>query len=162
MKPKQYGSDYKIQICRGTNLYYDMLCEPKSSDSEQKEVDNISGNQHREKLVCQQCAQDKALQMKIEEGRYQKNLISYVEDYYKLNPEYQYNGIIQVQNEFNKQKSNYQTNSQKYYFSTTFYDHSNVLASNIVCNFSRNKLDKCYYSHQFTLHIPQQIIPHSG
>ena len=44
VKPKQDDSDWKFQTYRSTNLAYDMLCEPKSSDNEEKEGDNISGN----------------------------------------------------------------------------------------------------------------------
>ena len=44
MKPKQDDSDWKFQTHRGTNLAYDMLCEPISSDNEEKEGDNLSRN----------------------------------------------------------------------------------------------------------------------
>ena len=44
VKPKQDDSDWKFQTCRGTNLAYDMLYEPKSSDNKEKEGDNSSGN----------------------------------------------------------------------------------------------------------------------
>ena len=67
MKPKQDDPDWIFQTYRGTNVDYEMLCEPTSSENEEKEGDNISGNSlfklivfttNIEKiLVYQQCAQ---------------------------------------------------------------------------------------------------------
>ena len=37
-------SGCKFQTYRGTILVYSMLCEPASSDNEEKEVDNIISN----------------------------------------------------------------------------------------------------------------------
>ena len=75
VKPKQDYSDWIFQTYRGTNLDYDMLCDPTSSDNEEKEGDNLSSNhlmnQKRfttniEKvLVCQKFAQEKAVKMKL-------------------------------------------------------------------------------------------------
>ena len=58
-----------------------MSCDPISSDNEEKEGDNISGNSLINLntlttnteifLVLQQFSQEKALQMKLEEERYQ-------------------------------------------------------------------------------------------
>ena len=76
VKPKQDYSDWIFKTYRGTNLDYYMLCEPTSSDNEEKEGDNISSNRpvnlivlttNIEKiLVYQQCAHYKDLRMKIE------------------------------------------------------------------------------------------------
>ena len=44
VKPKQDYSDWIFQTYRGTNLDYDMLCEPTSSDNEEKEGDGLSNN----------------------------------------------------------------------------------------------------------------------
>ena len=51
MNPKEDDSEWKFETTsrigndRGTNLAYDvLLCEPISSDNEQKEGDNLSGN----------------------------------------------------------------------------------------------------------------------
>ena len=41
---KKVYSNWKYQTYMGANLDYDMLCEPKSSDNEKKEVDNLRGN----------------------------------------------------------------------------------------------------------------------
>ena len=64
----------RIGNYRGTSLAYDMLCEPISSDEEDKELDNITGNclvniqnltaNMKKFLVCKKCPQDKALQIK--------------------------------------------------------------------------------------------------
>ena len=71
-----------------------MLCELACLDNEEKEGDNISGNRlinlkisttNKGKVfVCQKCAQEKDLQMKLEEERYQESFIYYVETYYYL------------------------------------------------------------------------------
>ena len=42
--PKQDDPEWKFQSYRGTNLAYDILCEPICSDNENKEGDNLSGN----------------------------------------------------------------------------------------------------------------------
>ena len=42
--PKQDDPEWKFQTDRGTNLAYDMLYEPISSDNEEKDGYNISGN----------------------------------------------------------------------------------------------------------------------
>ena len=44
VKLKEDDSEWNFHIYRGTNLAYDMLCDPISSDNEDKEGDNISGN----------------------------------------------------------------------------------------------------------------------
>ena len=74
-----------------------MLYEPTSSYNKEKEGENPSYNRllnlkilttNMEKfLVCQQCAHEKVLQMKLEEARYQENFISYIEAYYYLTTE---------------------------------------------------------------------------
>ena len=60
----------------GTNLSYGMLYEPIGPYYEDKQGDNLSSNcfvnlktdnKHREILVHQKCAKDKALQIKIYE-----------------------------------------------------------------------------------------------
>ena len=44
MKPKQDDSGCKFHTYRGTNLSYDILCEPTSSYNEEKEGDDLSNN----------------------------------------------------------------------------------------------------------------------
>ena len=43
-------------------------------------------------LVCRQCAQEKALQIKSEEEMYRGNFISYVEAYCEITHMYEQNG----------------------------------------------------------------------
>ena len=42
--PKQDDPYRKLHTCRGTNLDYDMLCQPTISYNEEKEGDNLSSN----------------------------------------------------------------------------------------------------------------------
>ena len=70
--------------------------------------------------------------MKLVDKRFQDNFISYVDTYYDLNPTNEKKGIRQIHHNFNKQKSNRQKSSHEDYFSMTFSDHSNGLASTIV------------------------------
>ena len=44
VKLKEDDSEWNFHIYRGTNLAYDMLCDPISSDNEDKEGDKISSN----------------------------------------------------------------------------------------------------------------------
>ena len=44
VNPKQDDSDWNFQTYKGSNLSYEISCEPKSSDDEYKEGDNLSGN----------------------------------------------------------------------------------------------------------------------
>ena len=41
--PKQDYPEWTFQNYRGTNLDYNMSCEPKSLDDEEKEGDDLSG-----------------------------------------------------------------------------------------------------------------------
>ena len=61
MNPKQKYADWEFQTYMGSTLTYDKLCEPKTSDNEKKEGDNITGNrlinkkndnQQRDFFVC--------------------------------------------------------------------------------------------------------------
>ena len=89
-----------------------MLCEPTSSDNEEKEGYDISGNHlinlktlttnTENILVLQQCANEKDAPMKLEEKRYQENLISYVEAYYEVTPTCEQKGIRQLHHDFNR------------------------------------------------------------
>ena len=74
---KQDDPEWKFQTYRGTNLCYEMLCEPTSSDNEEKEEDKLNSylpinlkllTTNLEKiLVSLQFTEDKALQIKLEE-----------------------------------------------------------------------------------------------
>ena len=81
--PKDDDKEWKFQTYKGTNLAYDMLREPTCLDHKEKKEDNLSGRRLINLkilttnieifCVCQQCVNDKALQMKLEEEIYQKS-----------------------------------------------------------------------------------------
>ena len=90
---KKDDKDWTFQTYMGTNLAYDMLCEPSSSDNEEKDGDYLSSNRlinmkllatnkYIYFFVSQQCANGKAVNMKLEEERDQEKFIYYVEAYY--------------------------------------------------------------------------------
>ena len=58
--------------------------------------------------------------MKLEEERYQKNFISYVDTYYNVTLTYEQKGLRQLHHDFNKQKINHQTSYYEDYFIMTF------------------------------------------
>ena len=90
VKPKDDDSDWTLQTYKDIILDFEMLYEPTISDNEEKEGDNCSGNHLvnpkklttsiDKSLVCQQCVQEKFLQIKIGEEKNQKNCISYIEE----------------------------------------------------------------------------------
>ena len=69
-----------------------MMCESVNSDQEETEGDVLNGNRiislknlitNIDKfLVCKKCAQERELQIKLEEERYVEKFIDYVEDYF--------------------------------------------------------------------------------
>ena len=88
-----------------------MFYEPTCLDNKQKQGDNLSSNRLINLkiltnnidnfLVFRQCEQEKAPQMKLEEERFQENLISYVKTYYDLNPMNEKKGIRQMHHDSN-------------------------------------------------------------
>ena len=72
---KHNDNDRKLQIYKGNNLGYDMLCESVNSDQEEKEGDLLNGNRIinlnnlitniDNVLVCKECAQERDLQIKL-------------------------------------------------------------------------------------------------
>ena len=73
-----------------------MLCESVNSDQEEKEGDLLNGNciislnnliiNIDKILVCKECAQERDLQIKLEEERDHEKCVDYVEDYFQLTP----------------------------------------------------------------------------
>ena len=73
-----------------------MMCESINSVQEEKEGDVLNGNRiinlnnlitNIDKfLVCKECAQERELQIKIEEERDVEKFIDFVEDYFQLTP----------------------------------------------------------------------------
>ena len=72
---KQDDPEWKFHTYRVNNLFYDMLCDPTSSDNEEKEGDNLSGNclinlkklttDIEKPLVCRKFSQGKGIQLKL-------------------------------------------------------------------------------------------------
>ena len=85
---KQNANDWKFQTYTGTNLGYDMRCDSVKSYHEEKEGDLLNGNciinlknlitNIDNFLVCKECAQERELQIKLEEERYLEKFIDYV------------------------------------------------------------------------------------
>ena len=92
------GGDWKFHSYKGTNLGYDMMCESVNSGQEEKEGDVLNGNHiinlknfitnMDNVLVCKECAQERGLQIKLEEERDVENFVDYAEAYFQLTPPY--------------------------------------------------------------------------
>ena len=73
-----------------------MMCESVSSDQEEKEGDVLNGNHIINLknlitnidifLVCKGCAQERELQINLEEEIDVEKFVDYVEDYFQLTP----------------------------------------------------------------------------
>ena len=73
-----------------------MMCESVNSDKEEKEGDVLNGNRIINLknlitnidnfLVCKECAQERELQIKLEEERDVEKFIDCVEAYFQLTP----------------------------------------------------------------------------
>ena len=85
-------------------------------------------------LVCQKCAHDKALQMKLEDERYQGKFISYADNYYDITLTNEEKGIRKLHHDFNKQTSKFQISYNEDYLRMDFSEHSNGISYTIVCN----------------------------
>ena len=93
-----------------------MMCKSVNSDQEEKEGDVPNGNRiinpknlitNIDKfMVCKECAQERELQIKLEEERDAYKLIDYVEDYFQLTPPDEQKGVGELHEDFNKQTYN--------------------------------------------------------
>ena len=73
-----------------------MMCESVNFDQEEKEGDVLNGNHIINQkdfitnidnsLVCNDCAQERELQIKLEEEKYVENFFDYVEANFRLTP----------------------------------------------------------------------------
>ena len=80
-----------------------MMCEYVNSGQEEKEGDVINGNRIINLnnlitnidnfLVCKECAQERELQIKLEEERDVEKFIDYVEDDFQLTPSDEQKGV---------------------------------------------------------------------
>ena len=64
-------------------------------------------------LVCKQCAQERELQIKLEEERDVEDFVDYVEAYFQLTPSDEQKGLRELYEDFNKQTYNRQTTSHQ-------------------------------------------------
>ena len=58
--------------------------------------------------MCKECAQERDLQIKLEEERDQENFVEYVEAYFHLTPSDEQKEIRELHEDFNKQTYNRQ------------------------------------------------------
>ena len=61
--------------------------------------------------MCKECAQERELQIKLEEERDVENFIDNVEAYFQLTPRDEQKGVRELHEDFNKQTYNCQTTS---------------------------------------------------
>ena len=113
-------------------------------------------------LVCKECAQERELQIKLEEERDVENFIDYVEAYFQLTPPDEKKGVRGIYEDFNKQTYNRQTTSNQDSFCMSISEHKNGLASTIYFKCNRKKQDKRLSNHHFPLHLPEKTKYHSS
>ena len=116
------NDDWKFHGYKGANLGYDMMCESVNSDQEEKEGDVLNGNRIINLknlitnmdifLVCKECAQEREIQIKLEEEPDVENFIDYVEAYFQITPPDEQKGVRELHEDFNKQTYNRQTTSR--------------------------------------------------
>ena len=148
------------------------MCESVNSDQEEKEGDVINGNliinlnnfitNIDNVLVCKDCAQERELQIKLEEERDVENFINYVENYFQLTPSNEQKGVRELHEDINKQTYNRKTNSHQDSLCMSISEHSNGLASTIYFKCKRGKQDKRLSNHHFLLRLPQKTKHHSS
>ena len=128
-----------------------MLCESVNSYQKEKEGDLLKGNRimnlknlitNIDKfLVCKECAQGRALQIKSQEGKEKENFAAYVEAYFRLTPSDGQKRISELHQDLKNQKSHNQRIYHQYLFRRFTYDHTNGLDSTIEfrCNRGNNR-----------------------
>ena len=107
-------------------------------------------------LVCKESAQERELQIKLEEERDVENFIDYVEDYFQLTPSDEQKGVREIHQGVNKQTYNRQKTSHQDSFCMSIYKQSNGIASTIDLKCNRKKQDKRLSNHHFPLHLPEK------
>ena len=141
--------NWKFHGYKGTNLGYDMMCEPVNSDQEEKEGDELNGNRIINPkhlitnvdnfLVCKECAPKRELQIKLEEERDAEKFIDCVEAYFQLTPPDKQKKVKELYEDFNKQTYTRQTTSHQDSFCMSISEHSNGLASTIEFKCNKKK-----------------------
>ena len=137
-----------------------MMCESVNSDQEEKEGDVLNGNRIINLndfitsidnfLVCKECAQERELQIKLEQETDVEKIIDCVEAYFQLTPSDEQKVVRELYEDFNKQTYNRQTTSHEDSFCMSISEHSNGLALTIEFKCNKKKQDK-RLSNQYDL-----------
>ena len=112
--------------------------------------------------MCKKYAQERELQIKLEEEIDVEKFIDYVEDYFQLTPSDEQKGVRELHEDFKKKTYNRQTTSHQDSLSMYISEHSNGLASTIDFKCNRKKQDKCLSNRHFPLHLPQKTKHYSS
>ena len=126
-----------------------MLCESINSDQEEKDADLLNGNRiinlnnlitNIDKfLVCKECAQERDLQIKLDEKRDVENFVDSVEVNFQLTSSDEQKGIRELHEDFKKQTYNLQITSHQDLFCMSISEHSNGIASTIEFKCNKKK-----------------------
>ena len=148
-----------------------MMCESVNSDQKEKEGDVLNGNRIINLknlitnidifLVWKECAQEKELQIKLEEERDVEKFIDCAEASFRLTPPDEQKVVRELYEDFNKQTNNRQTTSHQDSFCMSISEHSNGLDSTIEFKCNNKKQYKRLSNHHFPLRFPQQTKNHS-
>ena len=111
--------------------------------------------------MCKECAQERELQIKLEEERDVEKFIDYVEDYFQLTPPDEQKGVRELYEYFKKETYNRQTNYNQDSLFMSISKHSNGIAYTIECKCDKKKQDKRLSNHHFPLPLPQRTKHHS-
>ena len=112
-------------------------------------------------LLCKECAQERELQIKLEEERYVEKFIDCVEAYFQLTPPDEQKVERELYENNNKQTYNRQTTYHKDSFCVSISEHNNGLDSTIEFNCNKKKQYKRLSNHHFPLRLLQQTKHHS-
>ena len=126
-----------------------MMCESVNYDQEEKEGDVLNSNRIINLnnlitnivkfLVCKECAQERELQIILEEERDVENFIDYVEAYFQLTPPDEQKGVKELDEDSKKQGYNRKKTSHQDSFCMSISEHSNGPASTIECRRDKKK-----------------------
>ena len=89
--------------------------------------------------MCKECSQERELQIKLEEERDVENFFDYVEAYFQLTPPDKQKGVRELYDDFKKQGYKRQTTYRQDSFCMSISEHSNGIASTIVCKCDKKK-----------------------
>ena len=107
-------------------------------------------------MVCKECAQERELQIKLEEERDVEKFIDCVDNYFQLTPPDEQKVVRELYEDFNKQTYNRQTTYHQDSLCMSISEHSNGLDSTIEFKCNKKKQYKRLSNHHFPFHLPQQ------